>query len=137
MILLFGIILVYRELNKGKPVQIEKKNMIGKIVYETFNGKSKPSLLEESFKSNILEGFQSTKEKHLKNKSKEFFTNREGMKESMEHDSECKPLPKGPEGGKSLKFCQQYNNEDHMCLHKRCEDLGANCKKAPCCLDND
>ena len=37
MVIILGVIIVYKEINKGKPYQEEKKNVIGKIVYETFN----------------------------------------------------------------------------------------------------
>ena len=109
MIILFGTILLYKEMNKDKPVEVEKKNMIGKIVYETFDGKSKP-LPVEGQGNGLSEGF-------------------EGMKEK----TECKPLPKGPVGGKSIKFCDEYNTEDHVCLQERCKDLGKNCVNASCC----
>ena len=37
MIIIFGILLIYKELNKNTPVKTGEKNVIGKIVYETFN----------------------------------------------------------------------------------------------------
>ena len=88
MMLIFGIILVYREMTKGKPVEVEKKNMIGKIVYETFN------------KDSTIESFSDNK-KIKKNKAK-----KENL-DSLNPQTNCPSLKQGVKHN----FCKTFNSD--------------------------
>ena len=119
MVLIFGIILVYREMTKGKPVEVEKKNMIGKIVYETFN------------KDSNIESFSS------KNNS-----NKKVKKEKKENLDSLNPQTNCPSLKQGIKhnFCKTFNSDkvSDNCLEKRCQELKEtdNCNNAKCCKDN-
>ena len=113
MISIFGVILIFREMNKGKPVEREKKNMIGKIVYETFNKDSK------------IEAFSHNNKKTKKEKL-----------DSLNPQTNCPSLKQGLKH----KFCKTYNSDkvSDDCLEKRCKELkdNNNCDNAKCCTDN-
>ena len=136
MVIMFGVILIYKEMNKGKPVEIEKKHMIGKIVYETFN----------PLQSSPVEGFEGRQEmesqttkpfkrknkksrKATSSKSKENFTNK-----NMEKTT-CPKLNKN-----TIKnFCKNYDSDkvSDNCLEDRCKELKGNCKKSSCCVEKN
>jgi len=113
MMFIFGVILIFREMNKGKPIETEKKNMIGKIVYETFN------------KDSTIEGFSDNK----KNTKKEKL-------DSLNPQTNCPSLQQGIKH----KFCKTFNSDkvSDDCLEKRCKELNdnKNCENAKCCTDN-
>lgn len=115
MISIFGVIVIFREMNKGKPVQTEKKNMIGKIVYETFN------------KNSNIEAFSDDKNTDENKKEK---------LDSLNPQTNCPSLKQGLKH----KFCKTYNSDkvSDDCLEKRCKELkeNNNCDNAKCCTDN-
>ena len=101
MILIFGVILIFREMNKGKPVEIEKKNMIGKIVYETFN------------KDSSIEGFSDKKNPQ---------TNCPSLKQGLKHKF-CKTYNSDKVSDDCLeKRCKELKDNNNCDNAKCCTD---------------
>ena len=74
MVIILGVIIVYKEINKGKPYQ-EEKNVIGKIVYETFNTPSY-SLLKDLQEKNEENSCPELNKSTIKNFCKNYDTDK-------------------------------------------------------------
>ena len=124
MIIIFGCLLIYKEMNKDNPNQTENKHLMGKIVYETFN----------------KEGFESNDKKIQKNQE-EKDNNKVKQNGYQNLDEEECPNLNDANGSnfKVLKngFCKTFNSDkvSDTCLNKRCGELSKDsCDSTSCCV---
>ena len=124
MIIIFGCLLIYKEMNKDNQNQTEKKHLMGKIVYETFN--------KEGFESN---------DKKIKKDQEEKENNKVKQNGYQNLDEEECPNLNDDNGSnfKILKngFCKTFNSDkvSDTCLNKRCGELSKDsCDTTSCCV---
>lgn len=131
MIIIFGILLIYKELNKNTPVKTGEKNVIGKIVYETFK-KPKYSGFEGFSLLSIGKDIADDTNKFKKETNKIKKSYKKEEKKNKKKDN-CPELNKDT----VKNFCDRYDNDkvSDTCLENRCRDLKGNCKKSKCCED--